>query len=209
MRNDVTVTDLAGVVYSCGRAFDGLTTGRLDTGEFLRTGNTAGITSRADLALLKDLRDAAQFILTNDSAAIDAHFLCSLNRQISRSELRRSEQHIGVSTPLGRHTPPALDEETLEGLIQRALTTDADDVVENALTLFVDVARAQPFEDGNKRTALFAANSLLLRSNQLIVIPDDTTTFNLHLAHAYLHHDDKGVKEMLRTEGIIPIGTEC
>ena len=35
----LTVTDLAGVVYSSGRVFDGLSTGRLDTENFLRTGS--------------------------------------------------------------------------------------------------------------------------------------------------------------------------
>ena len=34
---------------------------------------------------------------------------------------------------------------------------------ENALDLFVHLAKAQPFEDANKRTAVFVANSLLDR----------------------------------------------
>ena len=32
----ISIADLAGVVYSSGKAFDGLATGRLDTENFLR-----------------------------------------------------------------------------------------------------------------------------------------------------------------------------
>lgn len=58
----LTVADLSGVVYSSGKVFDGLSTGRLDTENFLRSGSLDGVASRADLALLEDLRDAAEAV---------------------------------------------------------------------------------------------------------------------------------------------------
>ena len=65
---------------------------------------------------------------------------------------------------------------------------------ERAARLFVDLAKAQPFGDGNKRTALFAANSLLLEQNsaELLIIPNDdhdssiADLFNDLLARAYM-----------------------
>lgn len=41
------------------------------------------------------------------------------------------------------------------------VATAGDEVRDNAPDLFVALAKAQPFEDGNKRTALFVANDLL------------------------------------------------
>ena len=112
----ISIADLAGVVYSSGKAFDGLATGRLDTENFLRSGSLDGITSRSDLPLLEDLRDAAQRIVDH-LGPVDVDFVCEINRAISRSgalhpgQLRGAAQQIGVSTGYGRHTPAALTED--------------------------------------------------------------------------------------------------
>jgi len=163
MTRPLHLTDLAGVVYSAGKVFDGLSTRRRDTENFLANGSTDGISSRADLTLLDDLRDTAQYLLDH-TPAVDAHTVCALNTQISRSgalhpgQLRADDQQIGVKTRYGRHTPPALTEPRLQRLVDDTVT--GDDPADDAINLFIALATAQPFEDGNKRTALFAANSL-------------------------------------------------
>jgi len=164
----LTVADLEGVVYSCGKVFEGLSAGRLVTENFLRSGSLDGISSRADLALLEDLRDAAQFVIDHAGRKIDSAYVRAVNATITRSgalhpgQLRTQEQSIGVTTPYGRHTPDALTEDGLQLLLDEA--TRSDDVRQNALELFVELAKAQPFEDGNKRTAVFVANSPLISS---------------------------------------------
>lgn len=210
----LTVADLAGVVYSSGKVFDGLSTGRLDTENFLRSGSLDGVASRADLALLKDLRDAAQFVIDNARRRLDSAFVRSVNRTITRSgalhpgELRTQAQLIGVSTPYGRHTPDALNDDGLQHLISDA--TRGANVTENALDLFIGLAKAQPFEDANKRTAVFAANALLIGSGAgvLLTIPVDDNdpkvarTFNDLLARAYIYDERAGVKALLRRRGL-------
>ncbi|MCK0441120.1 Fic family protein [Gordonia alkaliphila] len=212
----ITVADLAGVVYSAGKVFDGLRTGRLDTANFLRSGSTHGINSRADLALLEDLRDAVMEVLGHDGD-IDADFVCAVNSQISRSgplhpgQLRTADQAIGVQTRYGRHTPTALDQAGLTAIIESALVTGDD--VDAALNLFVDIAKAQPFEDGNKRTALLVANRHLIAADTglLLTIPVDDTNpaladeFNDLLAQAYLDRNPDAVKELLRDQGLLEI----
>ncbi|MET9328291.1 Fic family protein [Tsukamurella sp. NPDC003166] len=214
----ITVADLARVVYSSGKVFDGLSTGRLDTENFLRSGSVEGITSRADLALLEDLRDAASFILDQARRSTDAAFVRAINARLTRSgalhpgELRTDDQQIGVRTRYGRHSPEALTDAGLQDLV--AMLTAGADPIESALSLFVGVARAQPFEDGNKRTALFSANHLLLHAETglLLVVPVSDTdpavadAFNDLLARAYLFGEDDGVKNLLRRDGIVPIG---
>lgn len=210
----LAVANLTQVVYSCGKAFNGLSATRSDTESFLRSGRVAGAISRADLALLEDLRAVAQFVIDHLGREIDAEFVRSVNAAIIRSgalhpgQLRTQEQVIGVATRHGRHTPDALTEAELQVLLDEAMRSS--DVQDAALNLFVDLAKAQPFEDGNKRTAAFVANSLLLGSGAgvLLAIPVDDDdpglagTFNDLLARAYIFNEDDGVKAMMRSQGL-------
>jgi prophage maintenance system killer protein len=210
----LTVADLAGVVYSAGTVFDGLSVSRLDTENFLRSRRLDEAPSRADLALLEDLRDAAQFIIDHAGRTIDSTFVRAVNATITRSgalhpgRLRTQSQAIGVATPYGRHAPDALTEDGLQRLLDAGARSA--DVREDALDLFVDLAKAQPFEDGNKRTAVFVANNLLIGSNAgvLLTIPVDdhdpslAAMFHDLLARAYVYGEGDGVKELLRGRGL-------
>ncbi|WP_053082912.1 Fic family protein [Mycolicibacterium chlorophenolicum] len=215
----LSVADFAPVVYSAGKVFDGLSVGRLETENFLRSGRLDGL-SRADRALLEDLRDATQFVIDHAGPAIDAEFVRAVNATITRSgalhpgQLRTQAQGIGVATPYGRHTPDALSDDALQALIDHA--THGGNVREDAVDVFVALAKAQPFEDGNKRTAVFVANGLLIGSGAgvLLTIPVDDNdpslaeTFNVLLAQAYIYDERDGVKELLRRRGLtefIPI----
>lgn len=213
-----TVADLAVVVYSAGTVFDGLSIGRVDTEHFLRSGSLDRVASRADRALLEDLRDVAQFVIDHAGGTIDAAFVRAVNATITRSgalhpgRLRAQEQSIGVATPYGRHTPDAVTEGGLQALL--AVATRGGDMEENALDLFVSLAKAQPFEDGNKRTAVFVANSLLIGSGArvLLAIPVDDNdpslagAFHDLLARAYVYGEHDGVKDLLRRRGLTRLG---
>lgn len=211
----IAVTDLAAVVYSAGKVFDGLQTGRLDTEEFLRTGDTTGINSMHDLALLRDLRQAATAVIEHGPNPIDADFIIQLNGSMTRSAsiepgaLRRDNEQIGVGTIFGRHEPPAITREQLKRLVADAAAGEDDH--RNAAQLFLAVAKAQPFKDGNKRTGIFAANALLLSqgSGSLLTVPfsegDQSVAqrFNEKLARAYMFDEDEAVVEALVNDGII------
>lgn len=206
----LSVNDLAGVIYSSGKVFDNLSTGRLDTENFLRSGTTAGITSRPDLALLQDLRDVADFIVANVDREVDADYVRDINRRITRSgplnpgEFRRKEQQIGVRTQFGRHEPAALNDLKLQSLISNAVRGAG--ALENSIALFLALAKAQPFEDGNKRTALFAANGYLLHANypNLLTVPfsdqysNISRKFNELLARYYVYDEPGPITDYLR-----------
>lgn len=209
--SDLTVAELAGVVYSAGKVFDGLATGRLDTDNFLRSGSVEGIVSRADLNLLEDLRDCAQLIIDHAGRGIDADFACEVNAAIRRSGALhpgrlRTDPGIGVDTPYGRHQPPVLTAAELETIIESAMRGSSPR--EAAVGLFVNLARAQPFSDGNKRTALFVANAHLLGSvaGTVLTVPvGDIGRFNDLLARAYVFGEDAGVADLLYTEGFADV----
>src|SRR6218665_80298 len=143
----LTVLDLAGVVCSSGKVFDGLATGRLDTENFLRSGSLDGVTSRSDLALREDLRDLAQFVLDSVRTPITAAYVRAVNAKITRSgalhpgQLRTADQGIGVQTRYGCHEPAVLSDTGLQRLFDESIR--GDDVLDDALSLFVTLARAQ------------------------------------------------------------------
>lgn len=209
-----TISDLAGVVYSSGKVFDGLTTGRLDTESFLLSGDISGVASRQDLWLLQDLKAVAEFIIEHAEESISACLLMRINGQMTRSAsmdpgaLRRPDQRIGVNTIHGRHEPTAVSEEEIDEIIKTAL--EESTVEEQAVSLFLRLAKAQPFMDGNKRTGLFAANALLIRNNTHTVLtvpvvegdPSVALEFNDLLALAYIFDEMKPVTEMLLEMGI-------
>lgn len=204
-------------MFSAGKVFDGLTTSRLDTENFLRSGSLGGITSRSDIALLEDLRDVAQFVIDHRRQPINAAFVCAVNAQITRSgalhpgQLRTQDQQIGVQTRYSRHTPEAMSAVSLQQLLDDTLR--GTDARENALDLFVNLAKAQPFEDGNKRSALFVANNLLISATTgaLLTIPVDendpalSDSFHDLLAKAYIGSERDGVKDLLRGDGLVTL----
>lgn len=194
--------------------FEGLSVSREDTENFLTNGSLDGVASRADLALLEDFRDAAQFILERAQQPVDAAFVKAVNATITRSgalhpgELRTAAQRIGVATVHGRHEPDALTDGALQALI--ASVVAGQNRSQGALDLFVELAKAQPFEDGNKRTAVFVANALLIGNGAdvLLTIPVDendpsvAAAFNDALARAYVFDEHDGVKSLLRERGL-------
>ncbi|MDD6461572.1 MAG: Fic family protein [Bifidobacteriaceae bacterium] len=196
----MSVKGLARLLYEMGRTFDGLNTTRMATEDFLRTGNPNVLGSKNDLALLEDLRDAAEFTLVHAATApFDMTFVCAINRTLSRTAAiqpgaLRTSENIIVRCSGGRvYTPQVPQKEELEGMMADA--EDSQGSLHDAARLFVQLAKAQPFGDGNKRTALLAGNALLLRkgSEAVLSVPVDqphTDEFNRLLSDWYLGGSD-------------------
>lgn len=201
------------VIYTAGKVFDNLRSDRLATNSFIANGDTSGITSRADLELLKDLSDAAQIIIrAHDShEELTPQTIIAINQALTRSAalqpgvFRSDSDNIGVATRYGDHRPKAVTEADLHSIITEARRHPADKA---AAFLFVMLAKAQPFGDGNKRTALLAANLLLLPEGKILTVPysDENLsvsgTFNDLLARAYIYDDVAACVEYLVREGV-------
>lgn len=117
--------------------------------------------------------------------------------------LRTNEQQIGVRTRYGNHMPPAVAKSTLQTLIDGTVTSNSRTV---AATLFIQLSKALPFEDGNKRTALLVANSVLPAGHLLIApySPDcgdsSESRFLELLSRAYIFNElDPLIRFMLRS----------
>lgn len=205
-KEPLSTKQLAELVYSMGSTFDGLQATFTATEEFLRTGSPRVINSRADYNLLLDLKQAAEFTFRYDYANLpfDVELLKGINAQLTRTAamesgvLRDVHTPVMVATPLGRYEPPTPNCETVTRLIRnvtrgQTARSDGDDL-DRAVRLFVGLSRMQPCSDGNKRTALFMANGLLVEDGTrlTLIVPtadEDRSWFNRELAAYYLNDD--------------------
>ena len=208
----LSTKQLAGLLYSMGRTFDGLQSTFMATEEFLRTGNPQVVNSKADYNLLLDLRQAADYTLHYDYARepIDLAYVKSINAQLTRTaamepgKLRDERTPVMVSTTLGRYEPPVPDSATIASLIKSTVGgATGEDILEDAVRLFAGLAKMQPFGDGNKRTALLASNGLLIahgdRHPLTVPISDkDRTWFNRELAAYYLNSDQTIIRHLAK-----------
>lgn len=198
-----SVKGLARLLYRMGRTFDNLNTSQLNTEEFLRTGNPAVLTSKPDRDLLLDLRDASAFVLqTASDTILDFAWLCAVNRRLTRTAAMRpgvpraGNEPVWVDTTYGRYEPGAPDPRELEDVMGQAESSESN--VFAAARLFARLARLQPFGDGNKRTAMLAANGLLVKrdSPYMLAVPvegHDRDVFVDGLGRWYVHGDDEVV----------------
>lgn len=207
----LSTKQLAGLLYSMGRTFDGLQSTFMATEEFLRTGNPQVVNSKADYNLLLDLRQAADYTLHDYAREpIDLAYVKSINAQLTRTaamepgKLRDERTPVMVSTPLGRYEPPVPDSATIASLIKSTVGgATGEDILEDAVRLFAGLAKMQPFGDGNKRTALLAGNGLLIAHGDRhpLTVPTsdkDRTWFNRELAAYYLNSDQTIIRHLAK-----------
>ncbi|MCT8158391.1 Fic family protein [Bifidobacterium polysaccharolyticum] len=207
----LSTKQLAVLLYSMGRTFDGLQSTFMVTEEFLRTGNPQVVNSKADYNLLLDLRQAADYTLHDYAREpIDLAYVKSINAQLTRTaamepgKLRDERTPVMVSTPLGRYEPPVPDSATIASLIKSTVGgATGEDILEDAVRLFAGLAKMQPFGDGNKRTALLAGNGLLIAHGDRhpLTVPTsdkDRTWFNRELAAYYLNSDQTIIRHLAK-----------
>lgn len=83
----LSIRQLARLLYTMGRTFDGLQSTFTATEEFLHTGNPNVLVSKADYNLLLDLRQSADYTSHYDYAhrPIDLDFIKGINAQLTRT----------------------------------------------------------------------------------------------------------------------------
>lgn len=117
-------------------------------------------------------------------------------------KLRDERTPVMVNTSLGRYEPPVPDSAALASLIRSTVEgATGEDILEDAVRLFAGLAKMQPFGDGNKRSALFAGNGLLIAhgDRQPLTVPTsdkDRTWFNRELAAYYLNNDQTIIRHL-------------
>lgn len=199
----MNMSKLAKLLYDMGTVFDGFK-GTLDaTEDFLRSGDTNGLATIPNRDLMLDLRECSLRALNYDyqGKPFDHSLLQYINAGITRTASLwpgriRDDQHIAVNTVYGvRYAPSIPDVESLDEMMKSCDENVEENPMGTASRLFVELAKAQPFWDGNRRTALLAANGMLSKhgfTDQYFTVPSDerSVEFNRLLSDYYLDRNN-------------------
>jgi Fic family protein len=166
------VKKLAGLLYDMGTVFDDFKGTRMSTEEFLRTGNTDVLSTVQNRDLMLDLKECSRIALEYDydHLPFDHTLLQAINSGITRTASLwpgkiRDNENIGVNTIYGeQYIPPIPDVDAVDNIMKECDSEANDNISMSASICFAMLAKTQPFWNGNKRTALLAANGLLLKT---------------------------------------------
>ncbi|WEV68813.1 Fic family protein [Bifidobacterium sp. ESL0775] len=162
------------------------------------------------------MKDASSYVIEYDYSTqpMNLAWFTGINAKMTRTAamepgVLRTAENVIVSIRRGTYTPSvpsaaAIEEELNQvsnnGIASSLDTTNGTASLESSQTLnrashlFATLTKMQPFGDGNKRTALLAANGLLLKlcSSDVLAVPvepPDCETFNDKLSAWYLDDD--------------------
>ncbi|MDR2106141.1 MAG: helix-turn-helix domain-containing protein [Coriobacteriales bacterium] len=137
--------------------------------------NVAGV-SLDDIQAILNMRDAWRYLLGSLDTGLTVAYLCELQKRVAYREALSwgslRDGAIGISGV--RCIPPVPKrgeaESELEGLLAAPVSQ-----THKALATFCWIARSQLFWDGNKRTAMLAANKLLIEAGAGILLVADAS----------------------------------
>lgn len=123
-----------------------------------------------------------------------------LNQEVGSGIVPRSGElrTTGVSIGGTNWVPDIPDYENVETMIAEIMDADVT-TTDRALTLMLELMRAQIFYDGNKRVAQLAANQVMIQNGAGIInIPVSQHELFYHmLVEYYETNDSREIKEML------------
>ena len=135
---------------------------------------TSGVSVDAVVAI-NNLKHAWQFLLANLDYPLDYAYICKLNSLVGADNLiyragriREKGQEVGIGGTTWKPGIPSEKETVKE--IRDAMQSSTD--TDKALNILCYLMRNQTFFDGNKRTAMLAANHVLIGSGRgILTIP--------------------------------------
>ena len=161
--------------------------------------------SLEDVIAIRNMRDAWQYILKNTDAELNLNYICTLNSFIARDEAlewgKLRTGFVGISGT--DYRPPVPVESDVKNDLNRIIHSYIS-VTERALDIFCYITYKQLFRDGNKRTALAAANKILVSNGcgMLTVKDSDMEQFNISLRNMYETGNKDKLKHFLYTHAI-------
>jgi len=161
-----------------------------------------------DIQAILNMRDAWKYLLAHIDDVLDISFLCKLQERVAyREALTWGELRTGSVGISGvDYKPPIpkkdkVEQELLELCAAKASKTEI------SLDVFAWITRNQLFWDGNKRTALLAANKILIEDGSgILLVPDkDIVEFSSLLSDYYETGDFVQLKDFLYESCILGI----
>ena len=156
-------------------------------------GVNVGEVSLDDIQIVLNLRDGWKYLLNSVDEVLNIDYICKINSLVSRNEslewgvLRKGNVSISGTD----YVPPIPNKETAENELSDILSDSSLSDTEKASKLFLWEAKSQLFWDGNKRTALLAANKFLIQHGRGIFSINDSKMqdFSIMLSDFYTYGD--------------------
>ena len=153
-----------------------------------------------DINAIVNLKYAWQFILDNIDQLIDFRYISQLNKIVGNynlipysGEIRKSDVSMGGTS----WKPDLPDKEDIENKINEI--NSIKNISDRAITMMLYLMRTQPFYDGNKRTAMMAANQIMIQNGKGIISVsiEHQITFRGMLINFYETNDMSKIKKFL------------
>ena len=122
-----------------------------------------------DYLTILNLRNAWRFVLENLDYEVDYNYICEINRKIGSGIMHKAGYIRKVPVRIGGTTwTPDMP---IESQIKEEIAdkTSIENETLRAITLMLYIMRKQIFIDGNKRTAILAANQIMISKGVGIV----------------------------------------
>ena len=190
--------NLTRLVYTTGK-FEGLSTTLAQTNAIIHRFEVRDV-STEDRATVLNLKCGYQFLMDNQASDVTIVDILKINQivkggQANSGKLRTVEVQVPLTNAIW--VPPIPTERTIQR-VQKILNADKS-AIDRALDLNLVLSRWQLFEDGNKRTALIAANLVLVQAGAgILMIPEGKMHwYGSQLAKFYRTNNMVGLKQWL------------
>jgi len=190
--------NLAQLIYTTGK-FENLSTSLTDTIRILNNESVPNATPR-DITTIISLQHAFQDILAQKLPLIYQDIFV-INQDINHSrpssgQLRTNDVTVALTNDIW--LPPLPDPQRTPQELTNILTSSTT-ATEKALNLNLYLSRWQLFTDGNKRTAIVAANALMIQAGAgLLAIPENKIHwYRSQLQKYYRSGRDASLKQWL------------
>lgn len=171
-----------------------------DTQEIVEGRSVSGLTVD-EIFAINNLKHAWQFVFDTLDEPLDLDWICKLNRKVGEGgvvryagDLRTGMVRVAGSSYIPERPVPEAVSAHLEEIAA------IEDPVDRAVYMLAFIARAQMFNDGNKRTGQLAANKILIESGEgILAIPiEEKRTFGERLVAFYESADEAALCGFLK-----------
>lgn len=158
-------------------------------------------TDVSEVIIINNLKHSWYYVLNNLDEVISLEFIQEIHKNVGAGLIPSYGQIRDTGVKIGGtlYIPKIPNEFLIRDFIYKNNEECTKTVTERALDLLVFLMRTQMFLDGNKRTSIMVANSLLIRNGCGIISIEqkNISKFNEHLVDFYETNDPNQLKKFL------------
>jgi len=152
-----------------------------------------------EIVAINNLKHAWQFVLNSIDTEMDYTYICSINALVGNGLVNDAGNLRAYDVRMGgtEWQPQLPNKEDIENLLKEV--QEIKNVTEKAIVLMCRLMKMQPFNDGNKRTSMLAANHELIKGGAGIITisQNDKAIFGRELINYYETDNMQGLKDFI------------